>query len=313
MARKKKRSTKKKKKTGSWSLRSLVPPMPDWSAIGESMPPRENVFKAARITGWALCLAVVAGSLAWGVPRLEAYAIEYAGDYSVQVELVDQPAWVSGNLERKLHMTAIEQLQGDPLDRSSDDLENVREALLDTGWFTQIEQVHRRHLDLIEVHGRFARPHALIRDTRDELDYLIDPEGRLLPHAFRIGDAVVEYPVIVGTARPRPPRTGEKWPGADVDAALSLLEEILAQEWRSQVEAVDVSRYLSDQRLDLLTDRGVRIIWGRAPNDVSMGEVSTEEKIAYLTRLYEIPDYRRIDGGFTGTELDIRGLTASQR
>lgn len=251
----------------------------------------------------------VVGGLILGVPRLQAYAIEKARDAEVEVRFVNEPAWVNDGLRQLLHATALAQLDDHIHERS--DLIDIRDALEDTGWFESVDQVQRAGRHRIVINAQFAHPHALIRERSEQLDYLIDVKGRVLPHAFAVDTAAVEYPVIVGVSQSRPSRTGDVWKGADVVAALALLREIMGEPWRSQIAEIDVSNYLRTQQIELVTDRDCRIIWGRAPGDVSMGEITTEEKLANLRHLYD--NDGRLDVGCSGGELILYGATTNLR
>ena len=63
--------------------------------------------------------------------------------------------------------------------------------------------------------------------------------------------------------------------------------------WAKQVAAIDASEYSSHNRLSLITPEKTRIVWGGRPTKPAIGEVSTAQKLAYLSQLFH--DYKRID------------------
>lgn len=277
-----KRRKKKKKRHLAW------PAVPEWAQI------RRGAVIAGRVLG----LAALVGLTLWGVPRLTTYAEGRADVRTVTVGFRHAPVWLRGDLLHTLQLTAVAQLGDDPFGRT--DLVAVRHALLDTGWFEGIDQVRRRRPDLIEVDARFMKPFAVIRSGG--YDYLVDPAGRLLPRSYPAGDARPKFVTVTGTHFDRPTRPSMQWPGADVSAALSVLRLFEQRIWRGQVAQLDVSRYLTDGTIELVTDRGCRLRWGSAPGDESALEALADLKLRYLDEHYELS--RHIDRGHTGT-LDL--------
>ncbi|MHC4416392.1 MAG: hypothetical protein ACYS0G_14045 [Planctomycetota bacterium] len=263
------------------------------------VPPR-GVFLSAvgllvavgLITGWVL-----------GVPRLEAYASALQWKDDVEIRFVDPPAWVKGDLESKLVLTAARHVGGDALKREG--LVAAREALLATGWFDEIPQVRRIGAGLVEINARFAEPFAVIRDGAGPntagRDHLVDARGRLLPRSFPAGRAG-RFVAIVGARFKRPARPGLLWEGADVRGALRLLQLIHHRTWRDQVAEIDIAENMQQYRL--ITDRGCQILWGRAPDDERGREVPAPRKLGYLD--YHHRQYGHIDRGFLKS-LDITG------
>lgn len=253
------------------------------------------------LTGAAWLVGIGGLIAAWilGVPRLEAHAALRGRGDSPVCRFESTPAWATGELEEMLLDTAGQHFGDDPLAR--DDLVAAREALLRTGWLDAVEQVRRMHGGVVEIRARFAEPFAVIRD-RDG-DHVVDPRGRLLPRTYPAGQAG-PLMTITGVSADRPGHPGLQWEGADVAAALRLLEVIATRPWRGQVAAIDLSPQAGPPTLRLLTDRGCAIIWGRAPGDESAGEVPAERKVSYLD--YHHEQYGHIDRGFS-RELDIRG------
>jgi hypothetical protein len=251
------------------------------------------------ITAWAM-----------GVPRLQAFASQRAKVNQVEVKFVNSPPWFNGELQENLTMTAELQLQsGDPLRR--DELVAVKEALLNTCWFDSITQVRRAKLDLVEVEAKFVRPYAVIRDARGY--HLVDDQGKLLPKFWKLSEQPTRRDAESGQKRPiiaitgprfDRPAVGETWEGTDVVAGLQLLQILDRQPWRHQIKEVDVSGYLDDGPIRLITDIGSVIVWGGAPGEEPALEILADEKLRRLKYLFD--KYRRVDCGQLG-EWDITG------
>jgi hypothetical protein len=257
--------------------------------------------KVLVVAAWALGAGGLVSAWVLGVPRLEAYAAAQPQPDGVEVRFLDRPPWLDGDLEADLVRAAQETIDADPYNRQG--LVVAREKLLATGWFDEIAQVRRVNLGLVEVDARFARPFAVIREPGAAAAHLVDPRGRLLPRAFPTGQAG-PFTTIVGVGFDRPSRAGELWPGSDVTAALKVLHLIHDRPWRGQVAEINMTSYLREASIRLVTDRGCVILWGREPGKEHGGEVSAQQKLSYLD--YHHEHYGHIDRGFL-QEIDITG------
>lgn len=247
---------------------------------------------------WTAAVVAIIGTWMLGVPRLQAFASQERYSGSVNVRFVDPPRWFNGSLAQHLLQTAEMNLDGDPMRR--DDLVACREALLATGWFESIAQVRRVAPDQVEIEAQFARPYAVVRD--DDGDHLVDVVGRLLPLKYDLG-ARTNFIAITGAHFKRPQQCGEVWEGADIIAALRLLNVIDQQPWRNQVTHVDVTNHVNGEPIRLRTDKDSAIIWGNAPGEEAALEVLADGKLKRLNFLFKT--YGRVDAGETGGELDI--------
>lgn len=280
---------KRKKKKRSWSFPKIS--LPEIT--------REDWHRALVTT---LIVALVGGLVAtWiiYVPKLEAYATEIAENESepINITFTDRPIWVEGQIATMLEQTIMSRLSRDPLAR--EDLVAVREGLLNSGWFQMIHQVRRKSADEVVIDAVWMIPYAVVRE--DDGDHLIDPRGRLLPWVFTRGEAE-SFMVIEGNRFPGPNRPGMQWEGADIAAVLELQKLIDQQEWRDQVEAIDVTGQLRGDPMRLITDRGTHIIWGSPPGEEEPLEALVERKLAFLNHHYE--NHNHIDAGHDG-EIDI--------
>jgi len=259
---------------------------------------------------WVVAVGGVITAWAMGVPRLQAFASQRARVNQVTVTFVNPPPWFNGELQESLTMTAELQLQsGDPLRR--DELVAVKEALLNTCWFDSITQVRRAKLDVVEVEAKFVRPYAVIRDARGH--HLVDDQGKLLPKFWKLSEQPARRDAETGQKRPiisitgprfDRPAVGEAWEGTDVAAGLRLLQVLDRQPWRDQIKEVDVSAYLDDGPIRLITEIGGVIVWGGAPGEEPALEILAEEKLRRLKYLSD--HYKRVDCGQVA-EWDITG------
>jgi hypothetical protein len=265
-----------------------------------------------RLGGWLCVFGLGAACIAISVPRLEAAVRNLPTNGPVEVEFTDRPEWVHGDLLSSLELTVQRCVSNDPMARH--DLVEAAHALRTTGWFESVAQVQRTGPGEVKVEAAFVTPFAVIRDA--EGDHVVDPDGDLLPVRYSLEQLsedvspTVRKLVIQGARFDRPPRPGMRWEGADVAAGLALMRLIDHEPWRDQVAAVDVSRYLRYEELQLLTNRGSRIHWGASPGEETPGEVEAKRKLRRLQQAYD--SFGHIDAGHDGL-VDItnpRGVFA---
>lgn len=282
----------RRKKNSSWKFKR-----PAWL----HWPAWSNLKRGMLAAVWLIALAGLATAVTLGVPRLEAHAAERVTPEFIDIEFMDAPQWFRGDLQSGLVRTIEPLLTHDPFARES--LVNIREALLDMGWFEEITQVRRTKNDRITIHAVYVEPFAVVRDR--EGDHLVDRQGRLLPRTFRAGQAN-SFMAVVGSNFARPARPSMVWEGADVAAGLALIAIVEAQPWHAQVVAIDVTDQLRGRPIRLITDRGSRIVWGSPPGDEGGLESLPVIKLQYLKQLHE--RFGHIDMGHTG-EIDITKTT----
>jgi hypothetical protein len=265
---------------------------------------RGLLLRTLAVLAWLGAIGGLATAWATYVPGLRQCASERnAARSRVFVRFLNPPKWVHGELEAQLVYTVQANVTPDPLDRTG--LVAARESLAHTGWFEHVNQVRRVTSHLVTVDAEFANPYAVIRDR--EGDHLIDDHGRLLPLAFDAGEADGKFISIVGARFDRPAQAGQPWEGTDIAAAMRLLHTLYEQPWWQQVASIDVSSYMTDQSLTLVTDRGCLITWGRIPGEEMAAEVPSSRKLDYMQHHYA--RYGHIDRGFT--TLDIRTDTVT--
>jgi hypothetical protein len=259
---------------------------------------------ASDLTGWAERIAwvviVVGLAVAWtvGVPRLEYRVGREAIAGSVQVRLLDPPAWLSPEQVAEIEREAGRSLLGDPFDRR--ELLAVADVVTGSGWFERVDQARRREAGGIEVRATPLVPFALIRGTGR--DHLIDVTGRVLPHelpptAERGRDHRDGLVVITGVRSPRPRGMAARWEGPEVRAALMLLELLQRRPWQDQVAEIDASRFLASGSLDFVTDRGSIFKWGSPPGAERPMEPTAARKLEMLDSQHAAHPSGRIDRG----------------
>jgi hypothetical protein len=236
-------------------------------------------------------VASILAGWTYGVPRLRDYAAATLEPQHIEIRLIDAPAWLFGA------PLAIDRIKGavahhvglDPFDRTG--LLAAKQALEGTGWFDSVDSVMRATPNIVEVRGTFVEPFTTIEDK--DGNHLVTEAGHLLPMSYPREARLQSLPAITNPRFARPAQVGERWDGTDVAAGLQLVKLLEGREWTHQVAEVDVSSYADDETLWLVTDKGGRILWGRAPGDERGREVPASQKLSYLDFLYK--DFKRVD------------------
>lgn len=219
--------------------------------------------------------------------------------------------WLPGVTKGELEQAALEVLTGDPLDQFA--LSRAEKVLMATGWFSSIERVQRGRDGVVQVHGTWRVPVAVVREMH--MDRLVTASGEVLPLSYPAGST--SMPVILNASHPAPEKMGEKWMGGDVQAGLKLLgflDEARYKLIREQVVGIDVGGYSTNRRLALATSSNARVIWGEQPGVLAPAESTAEEKAARLLSLRQSPDFgRRIDAGRMKIDVSMpRGVMIDQ-
>jgi hypothetical protein len=177
-------------------------------------------------------------------------------------------------------------------------LERIGQALSSSGWFDGTPKVSRAADSTITINGAWRIPAALVR--RGNTDYLISWDGKPMPITYDAGSAKSIRVIIDPAMGPPTNQDGSRdfanaWQGEDIAASLELLQLMVDKPWAKQVAGIDASEYSSHNRLTIVTPEKSRIVWGGRPTKPAIGEVSTAQKLAYLSQLQH--DYKRIDAG----------------
>lgn len=267
--------------------------------------PSAGAVRAAGVTAmWLAAFVGVGYGAVVGVPKLRAWAATRSmiDPTHLQVAFEPTPSWMPPESLDALRVQVRDALQGtSALDAAN--LAFVHQRLATSGWFSRVEQVKRRSATEIVVSGEFLVPFALVR-SGDE-DHVVDARSRRLPLSYATTGRRPQLPLVTGVAMPRPAEMGAAWIGQDVRASLKLASLIRTHSWfgAGQVVAIDASRFNTDSILELVTDRGTRVVWGSDPDARALGEMPTDRKLACLDALYA--GTQRIDDP-TGRGVDLR-------
>ena len=262
---------------------------------------RYTLLRGFKFLGWL----VIAASLTLGWWWTEQALTRYVGGRHPQhiapeqVHLKDAPPWMSLLVQRGLGQEISRNLSADPLDQQS--LSLAVSALAASPWVDSVQEVRRSH-DKVHVRAHYRQPIAAVA-ARDGF-HLVDERGVRLPGLY-LPELVPKLglPSIVGVAS-APPRSGECWPGADLEAGLSLIRLIQDQPYLHQIRAFDVSD--RDERgrirLALRTAEGL-VRWGLAPGQERAIEPDVQTKKHWLASIYR--QRGAIDAG--GKIVDVFG------
>jgi hypothetical protein len=177
-------------------------------------------------------------------------------------------------------------------------LERIGQALAASGWFEGTPMVRRTSDSTISVEGAWRIPAALVR--HDGKDYLISWDAKPMPLVYDAGAAKSMRVILDPALGPPMNQDGSRdfatsWQGEDIAASLELLQLMVDKPWYRQVSGIEASQYSAKGQLTLVTPEKTRVVWGGRPSKPAIGEVSTAQKLAYLSQL--LHDCKRIDAG----------------
>jgi len=281
---------------------------PAHPALSERLTEAYAEAGGARMLMVVALIGAVAIGLTFGVSRLEAQASSHIsappGDTTFAWPVVRRVPgeegaieWPPKDMQRRLLEMARVRVEQFPDPLSQDALRAIGADLRASGLFERIASVRRRADHVIEVKGQWRLPAASVR--HDGRDHLIGPGAELMPVHFPAGQR--SFRVVLGAAFNPPSHEsgmlayGTPWPGEDVQAALRVLDRLRGKPYWHQVRAIDVTGHARRRTVEIVTDRGTRVVWGAAPGEFKPGEVDTETKLGHLRALYE--RYARIDAG----------------
>ncbi|MEO1582971.1 MAG: hypothetical protein AAFR96_00165 [Planctomycetota bacterium] len=282
-----------------------------------------------RIAAVTLVLAgvgAVAGGI--GIADRRAGALLAEGSETVRITWAEAvtssgtSTWPPADVQLELDEQAqrIASDEGGPL--SIDALGRLGEWITTTGWIDELRSVERTGTGVITIDVAWRAPAGAVR--QNGFDYLISTEGLKLDAEWRAGGAAL--PVILGAERMTAATSvlpGARWPDLPVLKGVELLtllhaelgvDPILGPGGFDQVAAIDVSRYTRQQRLDIITEMGNRIIWGRAPSDDISDVVPTAQKLRNLAYMRRHPEYgERIDAAQPVLDLSSGPILVDDR
>lgn len=265
-----------KKKTKSRRRASLEEPRP-WD-------PKRTLAGLKMLGVFALAVGLVIG---WR------YAERYLLDYAKQrqsapvtadmIELIDAPTWMSENIRVQVREAAAEHIAADPMDGKS--LRQTAEVLRNDPWVKDVIQVARRSGGRVLVSASYRRPVAVVQGFDGYR--LIDAEGVCLPGVYPQTQVdAMGLVVVTGVASAPPGVPGDVWPGADVQAGLSLIRLLAHEPYMDKIHSFDVGQ--RDERgrlrLELHTANGT-VRWGLPPGQENAIEPVAQVKLGWLRQL----------------------------
>ncbi len=297
----------------------------------ERLVERRGVRTAGLVLLGLVTLGLLGGA-GYGVWSVDAKARSVLGTKLQRVEIIwpmrtsrGDHAHVLSSLVRDELQSQVEAIvnhEADPF--SSQTLAMAGEWLTMSGWFDGVPMVARVDSETIRIEGAWRRPVALVRHGHgdDARDYLIDEQLRLLPKVYAVGERTESGSGggSVGDGGGGRYLTGATynpagnapwqldfttpWPDQSLAAGLELLNLLMRQPFAGQVAGVDVRDYFVEHRLEIITDRGTRVVWGGPVGEFIPGEADTQQKLTHLLQFFNDPTFgRRIDAGLERLEV----------
>ncbi|MFQ5804900.1 MAG: hypothetical protein ACE5I3_00455 [Phycisphaerae bacterium] len=273
--------------------------------------PRLRLLRSLRAwmtVAWLGTFAVVA----YGLHELEPY-VRGINTSEMVLEWVGAPEWlhdanwkhVLPELEARIKLHP----QTDPYDDRV--CPYVAERLAGSPWIDHVRRVTKQIDGRVKVCADFRKPFALVE--RNGTAYLVDETGVRLPEQWASDDINrAGWWLIEGVAEPLP-QPGERWPGDDLAAGLTLARFLYRAEtagrlpFRDTLRSIAVGNFGGREnpwagRLQLVTRNPESYIhWGYPPGEEYGTESTAERKLEMLNILHEelgrLPD---------DTPLDVR-------
>lgn len=284
-------------------------PSPPTTALGLLRP----LFRPGLLICLAIGVCVCAFGRKWlgmlpDLSKRDEYRITAA-----DVQVTPPPRWVPENFVSQ----ALES-GGLPREMSLLDdtlVRRVAESFRRHPWVADVVLVKKSAADGVAVELKYRQPVAMV--AVPEGFYPVDAQGILLPPGDLSAADARRFPLIQNvTSRPAG-SAGANWGDPAVLGAAKLaavLQESPSGRdagWkRFQLAAIRLGRSsgsatsLDDTILELATEGGSRIIWGRPPGTGHPGELTVEQKIGRLDRY--VHDYGGFDQPHGPYEIDIR-------
>ena len=182
-------------------------------------------------------------------------------------------------------------------------------------WVAGVIRVQKAFPAAITVELQYRQPVAMIQVPGGRIP--VDLEAVVLPTAdFSPADLEL-YPLIQNVVPNPVVRPGTAWKDPALMAAVKLAG-LLRDQWKPlKLTAISIPRNVSssaaanDVSLELVTQGGSRILWGRPPGSDHPGELQATQKIKRLENyLAQFGDYGRPNGPY---EIDIRHWRENSR
>ncbi len=249
-----------------------------------------------------------------------------SSDYMVgpqQVEITPPPEWIHADIRSDVFRTAS--LDG-PLSVMDDQLtERVHRAFSLNPWVAKVVRVTKHPPARVKVELIYRRPACMVAAPGDLLPVdarsvllPVDAQGVLLPYGNDDFSAVEKsrYPLLVGVNTAPVGTVGECWGdarvvgGAEIAAALGEVWDQL--NLQQIVPSAPLATGVAEEpTYTLVTRRGTRILWGRAPGTKVPGEMPAADKVARLKKY--VGEHGSLEGAGGPQELDVYRLRVSAR
>ncbi len=282
-------------------------------------PPRLSPGAWRLLAHGALWLGSLA-AVGWGVQRITAMAQSPPAGLDCRMEWIGVPEWLQQPTGERA-MREIVEAAGVPQYANifaPDICERVATNLRACPWVADVQRVSRRvvgwdteqPVGIVTVHAAFREPFAFVE--RDNVAYLIDRHGVRLPYDYPV--AAVD-PVfwtawfrVINVAGPTP-SPGQVWPGADLAAALALIDylqqaaargEVPFRPWLTAINVQDfanVRNPLGKIRIQTVQPN-TAIIWGVPIGEEADVEPNPGRKLELLRTYYVENGGRFPDGVF---------------
>ena len=251
-----------------------------------------GIFKRPIVLSWLFAVTCLVVLTAMSVPKLRAAHLSPA---EVRVTFDSPPPWLDNSLLLELQNIVRIHIAEAPVGREG--IMRASDALMESGWFTKIQQVRWASDQDALVTASFLIPFAKIKDERGTR--FIDAFGKLLPD--RNGLIVKDNYHFITIKNPqynRPQRPGLQWNGQDVLAGLSLLHIFYGNPWDTEITSINLSRWEEQKTLLFETNTPSQFTWGSVPNQEKGLEALASQKIDRLNRAHSTSG--RIDQGVSG-------------
>jgi len=247
-----------------------------------------RIITAIVIRAVLLAAVVFAGVAVFGRAREYLLSLEYFMMDKSSLVIDNRPWWMTEDAQGTiLHMPDLPA-------RFSLLEEGLAEKIMTSyeanPWVRAVHYVRKEYPDRIRVGLDLRVPVAFVRT--DRLYYLADSEGVRLPGEYGSDKGHLKMlPVIVNyfDGLDSVPMPGKSWLKKDVRAGIAVARELYREGLlkRIGVRAIDVTNYKgrddsTKSELCLYVDHGIRVDWGRSPDDETPGELSCRYKTAAL-------------------------------
>jgi hypothetical protein len=230
-----------------------------------------------------------------------------------QVEIA-QPEWIHTDVRSEALRNAS--LDG-PLSIMDDRLtERIANAFKLNPWVAKVVQVSKLPGARVKVELVYRRPVCMVEVPGDLLP--VDVHGVLLPYTRDDFSSIDKsrYPRLVSIDTAPVGTVGECWGdvrvvgGAEIAAVLGeVWEELNLQQI---VPSAPLATGVGEEpTYTLVTRRGTRVPWGRAPGTDAPGELPAADKVARLLKYTQ--QHGTLEGANGPQELHILGLRVSSR